>query len=705
MTVQLRLLDKADKEILKLPRTIKGAIYEFQHKFRQDPSTPGLHFKQLKGGSRLYSARVTQDYRALLLKVSTEEYLLVAVKHRSAVYDNLDKYAYQINPISGGIEFVDIAYVEGSVLAQPSAKASQAIFAAYSADQLTELGVAEPLLPLIAKITNVDELLGLAEFAPQLTAEVLLALYDGRRPQEVRDQVTAPVKVPEPVDTADFEAAVVRPATVVTTDDTALQAVLEGDFARWQVFLHPLQRQVVERSYSGSARVSGGPGTGKTIAALHRVRYLADRLEPGGQDILLTTFNKNLATDLRHRLLELGGSQVVDRVDVVNIDRLAARVAAEAEPGVRRHWMDDVKAVQQWRELLFELGAEQWSPEFLHEEWSQVVLGQALNSRADYFSARRVGRGRPLNRVQRGDIWRLVEQFTKRIGDANLWTYRQVAARAASIERERAKASGRARYRHVVVDEAQDLSVAHWTLLRSMVAPGPNDLFLAGDTHQRIYNNYVSLASLGINIRGRSARLTLSYRSTHQILAVAEALLGNDEWDDLDGGTEDLAGYRSVLRGQSPVLRVAANWQEELDGIVEQVKEWTSTGDALFSIGVAVPERRHVGEVEARLTEAGVRATAIGPDGPREDDAVHIGTLHRFKGLEYQRMILAGICDGVIPGQYAEEFRVIDPLRYRREIKQARSLLFVAATRARDSLVISWHGKASPFLPPALSRA
>ncbi|HUC56085.1 MAG TPA: 3'-5' exonuclease [Streptosporangiaceae bacterium] len=91
-------------------------------------------------------------------------------------------------------------------------------------------------------------------------------------------------------------------------------------------------------------------------------------------------------------------------------------------------------------------------------------------------------------------------------------------------------------------------------------------------------------------------------------------------------------------------------------------------------------------------------ATVTGPDGPRDHDAVHVGTLHRFKGLEYQRMILAGICDGVIPGAHAEEFRVSDPLRYQREVKRAWSLLFVAATRARDSLVISWHGKPSVFV-------
>lgn len=704
MSVQLRLLDKADKEILRLPRAVKGAIYDFQRKFREDPNSHGLQFKQLEGNSLLYSARVTDAYRALLLKVSGTEYLLVAVKPRGEAYENLDRYAYQVNPVSGGIEFVDIVHVEERVqpqveVALPQHSGPEPLFAGFSDDQLLGLGIAAPLLPLIAKITREDELLGLAEYAPALTAEVLLALHDGHSPDEVLEQVTAPLRADEPVDVTDYAAALARPATLVTTDDAALQAVLGGDFARWQVFLHPLQRKTVERFYNGPARVSGGPGTGKTIVALHRVKHLVDRLPPGdGKDVLFTTFNKNLATDLRSRLLELAGSEILERVDVVNVDSLAAKVVSEAEPGPRRHWLDDMKAVDLWDAMLLELGEHRWDGRFLHDEWSQVVLGQALRSREEYFRARRAGRGRTLNRMQRAEVWQLVEQFTKRITEANLWTFRQVAAHAAMIEQERASSQG-PRYRHVVVDEAQDLSPAHWMLLRAMAAPGPNDMFLAGDTHQRIYDNYVSLGSLGINIRGRSTRLTLSYRSTHEILTIAEGLLGSEQWDDLDGGSDSLDGYRSVLRGPRPVFRGYASWQDELDGILHQVRDWNTDDGTPPVIGVAVPERRQVTEVENYLNERRVLAATIGADGPRRPDAVHVGTLHRFKGLEYQQMIVAGVSYGTIPTARVEGLRNTDPQRYEREIKQARSLLFVAATRARDALAISWHGMPSPFLP------
>jgi superfamily I DNA/RNA helicase len=220
-----------------------------------------------------------------------------------------------------------------------------------------------------------------------------------------------------------------------------------------------------------------------------------------------------------------GGSELLDRVDVVNIDRLATQVVNEAQPGARLYWMDDAKAIDLWREVLLELRESLWDAEFLHDEWSQIVLGHAITSRQEYFRARRAGRGRQLNRAQRAVIRELVEQFTKRLDEANLWTFRRVAAHAARLEQQLA-ATREPRYRHIVVDEAQDLSSAHWMLLRAMVSRGPNDLFLAGDTHQRIYDNYVSLGSLGIEIRGRSSRLTLTYRSTHEILTAASRILG-----------------------------------------------------------------------------------------------------------------------------------------------------------------------------------
>ncbi|WP_326815374.1 UvrD-helicase domain-containing protein [Streptomyces sp. NBC_01763] len=762
-SVTLRLLDKADREILKLPRSVKGAIYDFQHKFKNNPGSTGLQLKQLKGHEKLWSARVNDEYRALLLRLADDDWLIVSVKHRKDVYEHLDRLAYSVNRITGGIEYVDLQVVEESMLAARAATALPAppvvdrapepaqppqaerptesapaapipaptlLFAAWTEQQLTDLGVAGPLIPVIQALTTEDQLLGLVDYAPQLTGEVLLALYDNKSFDDVLEQVTAPVATPETVDPTDFQAAVERPATIVTTTDEALREALEGeDFGRWKVFLHPTQAKLVNREYSGPARVGGGPGTGKTIVALHRVKHLVEQLPPGrDKPILLTTFNKNLAADLRSRLLALGGEPLLARVEISHVDQLALRIVREAEPGSRKQTIDDNQAVREWRSLLEELDESDWDAEFLQDEWSQVILGQAVTSRTEYFRARRAGRGRTLTRTERADIWQLAERFTQRLDRLGRQTWDQVSERAArlemqreqrilAIDQQREEAGGldnihlqagsggwlRYRYRHVVVDEAQDLRPAHWKMLRAMIAHSRNDLFLVGDTHQRIYKNQVTLGSLGINIRGRASKLSLSYRTTRQILRSALDVLSQEKYDDLDGSEENLAGYRSVLSGGVPDLHGCSDWGTEREGIAALIDSW---GDIPHEqIAICVPTNQMASETATTLAEHGIRAMEIGPDGPRGDGGVHIGTMFRFKGLEYQRMIVAGASDGLIPRDDVNRRRTTDPARYRREVQQARSLLFVATTRARDSLDIFWHGMPSPFLAPLVDSA
>ncbi|GGZ57891.1 DNA helicase [Streptomyces subrutilus] len=737
----LRLLDKADKEIVKLDRAIVGAVYKFQHDFRRNPEAGGFDLKPLKGDGRLWSARVNREYRALLLRLGGNDWLLVSVKHRGHVHQNLDRLAYGINQITGAIEYVDLQVVEESVLRRELTAAADApepaavspgpveplLFAQYDARQLADLGVAEPLIPVVFRLTTDEELLGLVEYAPRHTGEVLLRLCDGVPYEQVKAEVTAPVAVDpeEQFDDEDWQAAVDRSQAVVITDDESLQSILEeGDFGRWKIFLHPTQDKLVHRTYSGPARVGGGPGTGKTIVALHRVRHLVEQLPPGHtKPVLLTTFNKNLAADLRSRLLSLGGPEILARVDIQHVDQLATRVVGEADPGNSKRRINDAQALREWRDLLVEAGEKRWAADFLSDEWNQVILGQAVVSRSDYFRARRAGRGRSVSRAERAEIWQLAERFTQRLDTKGLETHRQVAERAAQLEMgrkskidrreaEREERGGlhnvhveagsgawlRYRYRHIVVDEAQDLSAAHWKMLRAMVPSTSNDIFLVGDTHQRIYDNQVTLGSLGVNIRGRSSRLTLSYRTTREILRSALGVLEGVDYDDLDGEADNLAGYRSVLHGPQPVLRGARSWDEELDLLVDQLGAWHDVPREAMAI--CVPTNDMVTQVAYRLKQRGIESTEITQDGPRHEEGVHIGTMYRFKGLEYRRMIIAGVAEGLVPRSSVDAWERTDPVRYRRELQRARSLLFVAATRARDALTITWHGEPSRFLAP-----
>ncbi|OIV36515.1 DNA helicase [Mangrovactinospora gilvigrisea] len=770
MTVHLSLYQKAEQELYKLDQSVKGQFYNFCHNFRENPDHPGLDLKPLKGDGRIFRAKINRSYRALLTRAGVdakgrERWLVIAVRHRKDVYEQL---SVAINRVTGAIEFVDLSVVGESSLrragidltpAEPEAEdepeaapveapvaeapapppaPAAPLLAAYHADDLRDLGVADSLIDLALAVTDSAELDALTAGAPLLSRDVLIGLAAGMPLEEVRAEITQPVRAEEAVDPEDFGAALAR--TPVTTLDEDIQKILEqGDFRAWKAYLHPTQRRLATRHYSGPARVSGGPGTGKTIVALHRVKSLAEQLGEGhDKPILLTTFTKNLTTDLKARLAYLFDDtpELLDRVEITHIDQLAGRVVGEnAAAGRTKARIADRMALRELRELLQELDEHRWDPEFLMEEWEQVILGQSIPTRTDYFKARRAGRGRGVTRMERNEIWKILEQFTSRLDKLGVETWGQTAERAARFEIERAMkvqhrreykeqiggldlrhrddGSGMRylhhRYRHIVVDEAQDLRPAHWKMLRAMVEPGPDDLFLAGDTYQRIYNNQVSLGALGINIRGRSTRLTLSYRTTKEILSKALTVMAGQDYDDMDDGSETLKGYRSVLHGPVPDLVEYDFWPDELKGLAKTLDAWKrelatdgkgTARDIRGSLAVCVAERDKVNEVMYYLeTEAGIRCSELTKDGPRGNGEVHVGTMHRFKGLEYQKLAIVAASEGIIPPtSRIARLEAEDPARYTRELHKSRSLLFVAATRARDALTISWHGHRSRFL-------
>jgi superfamily I DNA/RNA helicase len=252
-------------------------------------------------------------------------------------------------------------------------------------------------------------------------------------------------------------------------------------------------------------------------------------------------------------------------------------------------------------------------------------------------------------------------------------------------------------YRHVVIDEAQDLHPCQWRLLRALVPPGPDDLFIAGDTHQRIYGNKVSLRSLGIPVTGRSTRLRVNYRTTKEILTWSSELLTGEAVDDMDGGADSLSGYRSTLRGARPETDGAKSKAEEITGLVARIGEWIKAEVRPREIGVAVRFVQLGKDIAQALEQAGVPAGVLGTSSAT-GDGVRIGTMHRMKGLEFRCMAIAGVNDGVVPMRSAVIAEEVDAQQHKEDLLSELSLLFVACTRAREALRVSWHGSPSQFL-------
>ncbi|MGN2640570.1 UvrD-helicase domain-containing protein [Nocardia takedensis] len=655
----------------------------------------GLHLEKIKKTRhpRFRSIRINQSVRGIVLAPeSGDVYTLLKVLPHDDAYVWAARHDISVNAATGGIEIRDDAAVEESLpyLRDLASAAPALLFAEVGDGDLRRLGIDDRTLEFARALTNVAQLDAARGFLPNTQWEVLYALAAGYTPQEVWSELGAALTAGT-VDTDDIDAAVVRsPHRVVLVEGPEdLMAVFARPLELWRIYLHPTQRALADATFRGPARVTGGPGTGKTVVALHRACALARR---GGGKVLLTTFTSTLAESLRIGVSLLRDSEkVARRIDVVHIDKLAHQVFRETHGSPRL--LTGEQELELWSAIVADRNLRV-RPEFLAAEWREVVLAQRITTWEDYRPARRRGRGRGLAEPEREHIWRAIAHFERQLDERKAWTHETVRREAVALLEGRSDKP----YRHVIVDEAQDLSPDQWRLLRAAVAVENDDLFLAGDTQQRIYDNRVSLRELGISVTGRSTRLIVNYRTTAEILAWSLGLLRGEPIDDMDGGLDAIARCRSEVHGLPPVTKGFATQDSEVRHIRETVLGWMARGVAAHEIGIATRAKAFGESIRNDLAAAGVPVVDLASSASEE--GVNVGTMHRMKGLEFRCLIVAGVGEHSVPARAAVTPIADDKHAHALDLQRERCLLFVACTRAREELSVSWHGMISPFLEP-----
>lgn len=592
-----------------------------------------------------------------------------------------------------------------------------------------ELGIDVRLGAAALAAQRESQLLDLASTARvSWQGEALLSLATGATIEEIREDFglrpSRDVSA-EPTDAdliAGLRTRAARSTFTWLESDEDLRRAIEGlSFAEWQLFLHPQQRALVERRANGPMRVSGGAGTGKTVIAVHRAVELAKRDKADGQEprILLTTYTRNLADDLRRQVAQLEprlpfteklsepGVMVsgLDRVARMILQQAGARISPIAQEviGQPRGRVLTYPRENVWQEVLTLMGDELpeglRSADFLESEYELIVLPQRVTTLKQYLRVRRPGRGVALDRSKRAAVWKAMERYRDRSADLGVTSFdEQLALAAAWLDQEAGDGKPRP-FRHVLVDEAQDLTPAHLQLLRALVEPGPDDLFLAEDSHQRIYGKKITLSHYGIQVRGRSRRLTRNYRTTRQNLDVAFGILDPGTYEDMEGQAEE-HHYVSPRSGPEPLLLHATDRADELSKAAELLTVWLeqdrdSEDSAPETIAILVRDRYQRDAVVNGLAQHGVEVRAVDREAAGRGRPV-VMTMHRAKGLEFRKVLLFDVSKNAIPRplrdqQYSDADRDDALLR-------ERSLLYVAATRARDQLAISWSGEASPLI-------
>jgi len=681
----------------------QSKVREFVEKFRMNPSSAAINYEKIHcKDPNLRSVRIDDTYRGIVLKPEVGNvFLLLWVDHHDKAYQWAENKLFSIHPETGSIQVVDVGKAVPPTGMENTEERGKSIFHDVKDKNLLQLGIPEALLPLVRTIQSEEDLDKAETSLPQEAFEALFLLAAGYTYEDVVRELEKP-QLPEEIDTADFAKALENPDTKrrfhVVEGALELAEILNAPLEQWRVFLHPSQRKTVEMKANGPVRILGGAGTGKTVCAIHRAKYLAQNIFKAENDrILFTTFTRNLAADILENLRKICPVDILKRIEVVNLDAWVSQFLKKNGYEFTIVFDEDVKEC--WQNALNVASKNLDLPDaFYHDEWEQVIQAQAISSAEEYGKVSRLGRGRKLNRIQRKEIWPVFEEYRAQLNSKG---YKEAADAIRDARIILQNKGAILPYKAVLVDEAQDMGAEAFKLIRQMipVADAKNDIFIVGDGHQRIYRRKVVLGKCGINIKGRSRKLKINYRTTDETRKWAVKLLEGRKIDDLDDGVDDQKGYKSLLHGEPPKIVNLPSFVEEVEFIANYLKQLKSEGIPVNTVCLVCRTRNLLAQYEGAIKAAGLdtylikRSTAE----DRSTSGLRLATMHRVKGLEFDHIIIAGANQGIIPLQQALDDQDNAVAAEESELRE-RALLYVSATRAKKSVLVTSSGAASQFL-------
>lgn len=652
----------------RIPSGVQSKILKWALAFQADPTASGINYEKIRQArdKNLRSVRIDQDWRGIVFKPDKGDvYVLMYVDKHDDAYSWAENKRIAVNPVTGAMQvFATVNIVEPAlekarhqdmpdfsstgVPAHDKAVKVELAYVGLSDKELLSLGVPEGLLKQVRTVASETELDALQPHLPDEAYEGLFLVMAGDKVSDIL--VSRETRVDRKIDTEDFAAALQTAESqahfVVVDDEETMAAILNAPLAHWRVFLHPTQRKLASGDRGGPSRVLGGAGTGKTVLAMHRAKWIAEHALPTGKKVFFTTFTKNLAIDIKNNLATLCSPTVTEKIEVLNLD-------SWVHGFLRRHKYEyrivygrkEGGALEAWGRAKALADSKLGLPaDFYEEELEQIILAQGVSTRDEYRLAKRAGRGTILNRAKRDAVWPVFEEYRAGLTSRKLKEVDDAYRDAATLIK-----AGDTDFYSIIVDETQDFGPQALKLLRAMVPESPNDLFFVGDGNQRIYRrNRSSMRACGIDIRGRAKKLYLNYRTTEEIRRVAVAILEGCEADDLDDGADEVKRYKSISHGAKPITLKEANLEGAFAKINGLMKQAVEQGRHAC---VIVPTRQVAGSVLAALKGAGLTAKEIRPEEGDEHDSNHIrvATMHRAKGLEFDEVILLDI-SGVTPG-------------------------------------------------------
>lgn len=685
--MQFRISDTFTDSLTNLTADEQKAVKTTAFDLQLDPANPGMQFHRLEKARDpgFWSVRVNRDVRLIVHRTSSD-FLLCYVNHHDKAYRWAERRKLETHPKTGAAQLVEIRETVKEITVpkfvdEPVTHASQPpLFASRSDEELLSYGVPAEWLDDVRAVTE-DSLFEVASHLPRESAEALLELATGGTPTMAANSVESE----NPFEHPDAQ----RRFRLMTNLDELKQA-LDYPWEKWTVFLHPAQRDLVDRSYNGPARVAGSAGTGKTVVAIHRAVELT-RKNPHAR-VLLTTFSQTLANALQSRVRILAGpdSDVLDRLTILPLRTVAIQLYA-AENG-EPQMVTDAELGELLSDASQKGETHRFTDSFLRAEWNEVVDAWQLDSWDAYRDVQRLGRKARLAEPQRKVLWTIFERVREALAGRQLLTVSSLLAHVT----QRMTCQTERPFDFAVVDEAQDIGVPELRFLAALGADKKDCLFFAGDLGQRIFQPPFSWKSLGVDIRGRSKTLRINYRTSHQIRLQADRLLP-PELSDVDGNSEDHRGTISAFDGTPPDIHVYENVEDEAENASKWLLARISEGLKRHEIGIFVRSESEFPRARRAADAAGIAVVELVQQPEVEEDKAAILTMHLAKGLEFRAVLVMACDDEIIPLQERVS-TVTDDSDLAEVYSTERHLLYVACTRARDHLMVSGVEPASEFL-------
>lgn len=687
--MEFRIADTFTDSLARLTGEEQKAVKTTAFDLQLNPASPGMSFHKLDKAKdkNFWSVRVNADIRLIVHK-TTGSLLLCYVNHHDKAYDWAERRKLQTHPKTGAAQFVEIREAVQQIVIpvyqdEPSPKpkvAAKLLFAETTDDELMGYGVPAEWLKDVRQSTE-ETILSLVDHLPAEAAEALLELAVGGKPR---------ISQPMQVGGDPFSHPDAKRRFRLMDKAEELARALDYPWDRWTVFLHPEQRELVERDYSGPARVSGSAGTGKTIVALHRAAYLA-RKNPDAR-VLLTTFTDTLANALSTKLKRLLSNEprLAERIDVYSLDAIGLRLY-KAHIGPQKLASREIVS-ELIKNAANAVTGHKFSPQFLVTEWEQLVDAWQLENWEAYRDVARLGRKTRLPEAQRVVLWSIFERVIAGLSSKGMVTNARLFSSLAGAMAK----SKNLPFQFSVVDEAQDLTVAHLRFLAALGANRPNALFFAGDIGQRIFQQPFSWKTLGVDIRGRSRTLRVNYRTSHQIRVQADRLLG-PELRDVDGNSENRSDTVSVFNGLPPTILKLGSQKEETKSVSSWLVERVKSGVLPHEIGLFVRSAAEIDRALSAVKAAQIPFKVLDEHVETVSGHMSISTMHLAKGLEFRAVVVMACDDEIIPSQ--ERIQTVgDDADLQEVYDTERQLLYVACTRARDHLLVTSVEPASEFL-------